>query len=74
MFQEVFKGNNFLHKGLITGILKIAKASLFSELNNVKEYTMLDDARYPQYFGFTEEETDDLLERAGVGRQLENWG
>ena len=64
MFGQAFKGNDFLESGLITGILKIAKASLFSELNNLKVYTMLDDARYTQYFGFTEAETDDLLDRA----------
>ena len=56
-------------KALITGILKIAKASLFSDLNNVKEYTMSDDACYPQYFGFTEKETDDFLSRAGLSQK-----
>ena len=64
MFGKAFKGNNFLKNGLITGILKIAKASLFSELNNPQVYTILDDARYTPYFGFTEAETDDLLNRA----------
>ena len=66
MFGFTFKGNDFLEKGLITGILKIAKASLFSELNNLEVYTMLDDARYAQYFGFTTAETDDLLNRAAL--------
>ena len=65
-FHSAFKGNNALDKALITGILKVAKSSLFSELNNVEVYTMLDDARYPQYFGFTQEETDDLLDHAGL--------
>ena len=64
MFGETFKGNDNLEKGLITGILKIAKASLFSGMNNLEVYTMLDDARYPHYFGFTEKETDDLLDRS----------
>ena len=66
MFGKTFKGNNFLARALITGILKVAKSSLFSELNNLKVYTILDDARYCQYFGFTEAETDDLLDRAGL--------
>ena len=69
MLGKTFKGNNFLERALITGILKVAKSSLFSELNNVKVYTMLDDARYPQYFGFTEKETDDLLDRAGLSKK-----
>ena len=41
LFGDTFKGNDFLARGLITGILKVAKASLFSELNNLKEYTIL---------------------------------
>ena len=36
MFGQAFKGNDFLESGLITGILKVAKASLFSALNNLK--------------------------------------
>ena len=64
--HSAFKGNNALDKALITGILKVAKSSLFSELNNVEVYTMLDDSCYPHYFGFTEEETDDLLDRSGL--------
>ncbi len=66
MFAKTFKGNNALERGLITGILKIAKASLFSGMNNLEVYTMLDDARHPHYFGFTERETDDYLDRAGL--------
>ena len=69
MFGTTFKGNNALEKGLITGILKVGKASLFSELNNVYVYTMLNDSRYAPYFGFTEEETDDLLDRAGLPQE-----
>ena len=65
MFGKTFKGNNFLARALITGILKVAKSSLFSELNNVKVYTTL-SKRYAEYFGFTEEETDDLLDRASL--------
>ena len=53
MFGETFKGNDALERGLITGILKIAKASLFSDLNNLEVYTMLSDDRYAHYFGFT---------------------
>jgi len=66
VFNKTFKGNSFLHKALITGILKIAKSSLFSELNNVKDYTTLRSPRYAQYFGFTEEETNDYLDRADL--------
>ena len=65
LFGKTFKRNSFLKKGLITGILKIAKASLFSELNNLKVYTML-AKKYAECFGFTEKETNDLLDRAGL--------
>ena len=65
MFGKTFKGNAFLARGLITGILKIAKASLFSELNNLKVYTTL-SKKYAAYFGFTQEETDNLLNRVGL--------
>ncbi len=66
IFHNAFKDNSFLHKALITGILKIAKSSLFSELNNVKVYTTLASPKFAQYFGFTEEETDDYLDRANL--------
>ena len=65
MFGKTFKGNNFLEKGIITGILKVAKAGLFSELNNLKVYTTLSH-KYAHSFGFTEEETNDLLDRASL--------
>ena len=65
MFGQTFKGNDFLERGLITGILKVAKASLFSELNNLKVYTTL-SKKYANTFGFTTAETDDLLNRAGL--------
>ena len=65
MFGQAFKGNDFLANGLITGILKVAKASLFSELNNPKVYTTL-SKKYANKFGFTTAETDDLLDRAGL--------
>jgi len=62
LFGATFKTNKYLKKGLITGILRIAKANLFSDLNNVREYTLL-DKRYTPYYGFTQEEVDELLEK-----------
>ena len=66
MFNTTFKGNPYLAKAMITGILKVGKASLFSDLNNVTVYSMLEDKRYNKHFGFTEEETDALLDKAGL--------
>ena len=65
----ILKGNRYLEKSLITGILKVSKASLFSDLNNVKVRSMLKDNRYGEYFGFTVTETDDLLDRAGLAKK-----
>ncbi|MEN0016516.1 MAG: AAA family ATPase, partial [Bacteroidota bacterium] len=39
LFGNTFKGNPYLKRGLITGILRVAKANLFSSINNVQEYT-----------------------------------
>ena len=69
MFNKTFKGNDFLYKALITGILKIAKSSLFSELNNVEVYTTLSSRKFANRFGFTEEETDDYFDRAGLSQK-----
>ncbi|MFP3018751.1 MAG: AAA family ATPase [Candidatus Tisiphia sp.] len=54
------KTNPYLEKGVITGILRIAKANLFSDLNNVSEYSLLDD-EFSKFYGFTQEEVDELL-------------
>ncbi len=62
---EALKDNAFLHKAVVTGILRIAQASLFSGLNNISVHTLL-DSRYGQYFGFTVAETDHLLAQAGL--------
>jgi hypothetical protein len=61
------KDNSFLEKAIITGILRIAKASLFSGINNLGEASLLDE-QYAQHFGFTEEEVDQLLHDAGMDR------
>ncbi|WP_425363990.1 AAA family ATPase [Candidatus Tisiphia endosymbiont of Hybos culiciformis] len=60
MFGSSLKGNPCLEKGVITGILRIAKANLFSDLNNVSEYTLL-DKKFAKFYGFTQGEVDELL-------------
>ena len=66
LFSDALKGNTCLMKGMITGIIKIAKSSLFSELSNVSDYTCLDSPVYSSYFGFTEEELNEYLDKAGL--------
>ncbi|WP_375327138.1 AAA family ATPase [Candidatus Tisiphia endosymbiont of Nemotelus uliginosus] len=60
MFGSGLKTNPYLEKGVITGILRIAKANLFSDLNNVREYSLLDED-FSKFYGFTQAEVDDLL-------------
>jgi hypothetical protein len=63
------KDNNYLSKAILTGILRISKESIFSDLNNLKVRSLLDSA-YGEYFGFTESEVESLLEQAGMLEQL----
>ncbi len=58
------KDNDHLYKGVLTGILRVAKDSIFTGLNNLDVQTLL-SPRYASYFGFTEPEVEDLLRQAG---------
>lgn len=62
--SPVFKDNTDIFRGVITGIMRVSKESLFSGLNNIDVDTILD---YPlsAAFGFTQEETDQLLDDYG---------
>ena len=63
------KDNSHLHKAVLTGILRVSKESLFSGLNNLKVYSLL-NSRHGEYFGFTEEEVRELLEKANLGASI----
>ncbi len=75
LFGDALKTNPYLHKAVITGIVRIAKENLFSGVNNLKVFSML-DSRYSEYFGFTEEEVDSLLKKSqleGNAEQIKEW-
>ncbi|MCC8371798.1 MAG: AAA family ATPase, partial [Rickettsia endosymbiont of Pseudomimeciton antennatum] len=75
MFGSSLKTNPCLEKGVITGILRIAKANLFSDLNNVSEYTLLDE-EFSKFYGFTQAEVDELLTKIPTAtnpEQIKNW-
>jgi hypothetical protein len=63
------KGNHHLHKAVLTGILRVARESVFSGLNNLAVYSLLKPA-FSTAFGFTEAEVVDLLGRAGRADSL----
>ena len=62
LLGAALKSNPYLARGLLTGILRIAKASLLSELNNLREYTLLDQ-RFITSYGFREQEVEELLDK-----------
>ena len=61
LFSGAFKDNRHLRYGFLTGILRVAKESIFSGLNNLKTNSILDDP-YSTYFGFTPEEVRAMAE------------
>ena len=61
MLSSALKDNEYLYKGVLTGIQRIAKENLFSGLNNL-EVCSIQDEKYKDVFGFTEDETRTLLE------------
>ncbi|MFO0759824.1 MAG: AAA family ATPase [Byssovorax sp.] len=65
------KDNEHLFKGVLTGILRVAKESMFSGLNNIAVYSIL-HRRLATAFGFTEPEVKSLAEAAGQGAALDD--
>jgi hypothetical protein len=75
LFGSCLKENeDYLEKGLITGILRVAKANIFSGLNNPIEETIL-DYKFSEHYGFTETEVNELLDKAGIinKKEIKNW-
>lgn len=64
------KGNPHLRKGVLTGILRVARENIFSGLNNLSVHTLL-SPKFRASFGFTEPEVKGLLERTGYADSLE---
>ena len=66
----VFKDNTDIFRGVITGILRVSKESIFSGLNNIDVDTILEQSMCSS-FGFTQEETDRMLSDYSMGNQKE---
>ena len=60
-----FKDNSYLYRGVMSGILRVSRENIFSGLNNVRVYSML-HPKYAEYFGFTEQEVDQVCEDFGL--------
>ena len=65
LFNATFKTNPFLERGIMTGITRVSKESLFSDLNNLEVVTIISD-KYVTAFGFTEKEVFQTLDMFGL--------
>lgn len=71
LFNSTFKTNPYLERALLTGITRVSKESIFSDLNNLLVITTTSE-QYEDCFGFTEEEVFGALEQYGMeGRKAE---
>ena len=75
LFNASFKTNPFLERAIMTGITRVSKESVFSDLNNLVVITTTSDA-YATSFGFTEQEVFHALEEFGKSekqKEVKNW-
>ena len=70
LFNSTFKTNPWMERGIMTGITRVSKESIFSDLNNLEVVTTTSN-KYATSFGFTEEEVFASLEECGLGEQKE---
>ena len=68
-YGEALKTNLYLRTGIMTGIIRVIKAGIFSDLNNLKVYSIL-DKEYSDFFGFTQEEVKKALEDFNIEYKL----
>ena len=68
-YGEALKTNPYLKMGIMTGIIRVVKAGIFSDLNNLKVYSILDDF-YSDFFGFTQNEVEEALKYFGIEYEI----
>ena len=68
-YSSVLKDNNYLQMGVLTGIIRVIKAGIFSDLNNLRTYTILSDV-YTDSYGLTEEEVEKSLKDYGIEAEI----
>ncbi len=75
LLNATFKTNPYLERAIMTGITRVSKESIFSDLNNLEVVTTTSE-KYADCFGFTEEETFAAMEEFGLGdqrQQVKSW-
>lgn len=75
LFNSTFKTNPYLERAIMTGITRVSKESVFSDLNNLKVISTTSD-KYADSFGFTENEVFDALGEFGLSdrkQQVKDW-
>ena len=75
LFNAAFKTNPYMERALMTGITRVSKESMFSDLNNLEVVTTTTE-KYADCFGFTEEEVSAALEEYGLSeyqQQVKDW-
>ena len=68
-YSLVLKDNNCLQMGVLTGIIRVIKAGIFSDLNNLSTYTILSND-YTDSYGLTEEEVEKSLKYYGIEAEI----
>ena len=70
-YSTVLKDNSYLQMGVLTGIIRVIKAGIFSDLNNLRTYTILSEM-YTNSYGLTEEEVVKSLKDYGIEQEISN--
>ena len=70
LFNATFKTNSYLERAIMTGITRVSKESIFSDLNNLEVITTTSE-KYATSFGFTESEVFTALDEAGMSDQCD---
>ena len=70
LFNSTFKTNPYMERAIMTGITRVSKESIFSDLNNLEVVTATSD-KYAENFGFTQEEVSDALKEFDLSGQEE---
>ena len=74
LFSAAVKGNEYLEKALLTGVMRISHESMFSGLNNIVTYDVFNDDLYTDDYGFTEEEVAEIGKLADFDvSELRRW-